>query len=73
MANKITLDELRKLKDNWDDEGAPKPTEAALQLAEKIINAQPTVVPLTNGGVQIEWPIAGAEICITPDGTFELE
>lgn len=72
-ANKITLDKLREMKDDWDDDGSLAPTEAALQLAEKILNMEPTVVPREDGGVQIEWPMAGAEICITPDGTLELE
>jgi hypothetical protein len=70
---KIVLEDLRKLKDDWDDDGGLAPTEAALQLAEKILNMQPTVVPRSDGGVQIEWPMAGAEICITPEGTLEYE
>ena len=70
---KVTLDKLRELKDDWDGDGSPAPTEAALQLAEKILNMQPTVVPRGDGGVQIEWPMAGAEIGITPEGTLELE
>jgi hypothetical protein len=73
MADKITLDELRELKNDWDGYGAVPPTEDAIALAELIVNAEPRVVPLSNGGVQIEWPVAGAEISITPEGTLELE
>jgi hypothetical protein len=73
MADKITLDELRDLREDWDGYGSPPPTEEAIALAELIINAEPRVVPLSSGGVQIEWPVAGAEISITPDGTLELE
>lgn len=73
MSTKITLDKLREMKDDWDGDGALAPTEEAIALAEKILNMQPTVVPRDDGGLQIEWPIAGAEICITPEGTLELE
>jgi hypothetical protein len=69
----MTLDSLRALKDDWNNDGALAPTEDAIRLAERILNSEPTAVPLENGGVQIEWPIAGAEIVITPEGTFELE
>jgi hypothetical protein len=74
-AKKITLDKLREMKDDWDDEGALAPTEEAIALAEQIINTLPDVVPRTGGGVQVEWHSAGAdiEIAITPEGTLELE
>jgi len=71
-TNKITLDKLRELKEDWDGEGSIPPTEEAIALAERTINSQPAVVPCRGGGVQIEWP-NGAEIGITPQGTFELE
>lgn len=67
----IRLIDLRRRKDDWDGEGFP-PTEEAITVAEQVINAQPTVVPCSDGGVQINWP-NGAEITITPEGTFELE
>ena len=72
---KITLDNLRKLKTNWDDQGAVAPTEEAIELAELIINTEPVVVPRHNGGVQIEWHCEGAdiEVYITPDGVVEME
>lgn len=69
------LDNLRALKDDWDNDGAPAPTEDAIALAELILNTPGHAVPLTNGGVQIEWHVGGAdvEIVITPEGTLELE
>jgi hypothetical protein len=75
MADKITLDKLRALKDDWDDDGAVAPTEEAINLAELILNAQPAAVPRTNGGVQIEWNVGETDvvIVITPDGTMEME
>jgi hypothetical protein len=71
----LKLDNLRALKDDWDNDGAVAPTEDALQLAEHILNTPGQAVPLTNGGVQIEWHIGGAdvEIVITPEGTMLLE
>lgn len=73
--NKITLDKLREMKEDWDDDGAVAPTEEAINLAELILNTPPAVVPRENGGVQIEWHCGGedAEIVITPEGTVELE
>jgi hypothetical protein len=70
---KIKLDRLRELKEDWDEDGGVPPTEKAIDLAELILNTPPNVIATSNGGVQIEWPIAGAEICITPEGTLELE
>jgi hypothetical protein len=70
----LKLDNLRALKDDWDNDGALAPTEEAILLAEKIINAEPSVVPLTDGGVQVEWHCgADIEIAITPEGTMALE
>lgn len=79
MANKITLDKLRELKEDWDDDGAPAPAEEAIEMAERVLNMlrdEPgQAVPLTNGGVQLEWHAGGVdlEIVITPEGTVELE
>ena len=75
MANKVSLDKLRELQDNWDDEGGLAPTEEAIQLAEQILNTPGQALPLQDGGVQIEWHIGAAdvEIVITPEGTQELE
>lgn len=70
---KVSLNNLRELKDDWDEESGVPPTEEAIQLAEKILNETPITVALSDGGVRIEWRIAGAQIDITPEGTLELE
>jgi hypothetical protein len=75
-TEKITLDKLREMKEDWDwDDDGIAPTEEAINLAELILNTPPAVVPRENGGVQIEWHCGGedAEIVITPEGTLELE
>ena len=80
MADKITLDKLRDLRDDWDDDGAPAPAEEAIEMAERILNRccgtmTGQAVPMTSGGVQLEWHSGGVdlEIVITPEGTVELE
>lgn len=79
MADKITLDKLRDLRDDWDDDGAPAPAEEAIEMAERILTVLRDVtgqaVPMTSGGVQLEWHSGGVdlEIVITPEGTVELE
>ena len=79
LTNKITLDKLRELKDDWDNDGAPAPAEEAIEMAERILTILRDVlgqaVPMTNGGVQLEWHSGGVdlEIVITPEGTVELE
>jgi hypothetical protein len=75
----IKLDKLREMKDDWDDDGALAPTEEAVDAAERILNMLRDVpgaaVPMTNGGVQIEWHARGFDIefVLTPEGTLELE
>ncbi len=75
----IKLDNLRELKDDWDNDGAVAPTEEAIQLAERILNMmQDTparVEPCTDGGVLLTWSAPGIEIetTVTPEGTMQLE
>ena len=55
------------------------PAEEAIEMAERILTVlrdeEGQAVPLTSGGVQLEWHSGGVdlEIVITPDGTLELE
>jgi hypothetical protein len=75
----IKLDKLRVLKDDWDNDGALAPTADAIDVAERLLNMLREVpgqaVPMTDGGVQIEWHASGfdVEFVITPEGTMELE
>lgn len=56
------LGELAELKPGWDGEGAPAIDSNILIAAREMIGslprfvaARPMVVPLTSGGVQLEW------------------
>ena len=62
------IERLRSLQPNWDNDGAPPPTEAALQAAARVFQciADAAVVPERDGGVSVEW--AHAEITFGPDG-----
>jgi hypothetical protein len=72
MSDYITIRKLRELKEDWDNDGSIPPTKEAIGLAEEIMATAPAAVPLSGGGVQLVWP-CGAEIDITPEGTFNLE
>ena len=79
MADKITLTKLRLLEDDWDDHGSPKPSEEAVEMAERILtmlrNEEGHASALEDGGVQLEWNAGGIdiEIVITAEGTLDLE
>ena len=71
------IDELLEFEENWDSYGAPpiSPSAAAaakstLQLAAGQNILWPSVVPSSDGGVQIEWNLAkvALEIEFRPDG-----
>jgi hypothetical protein len=66
-------DKLLALKDNWDSYGAPmiskRAVDAALQLRNVLATA-PSFVPMSDGGVQLEWHSQGfdVELEIEPNG-----
>lgn len=71
------LMELSLLKDNWDSYGGKPITELALAEAQLLLKAlvaiqavEPSVVPCSNGGIQLEWHRNGydLEIEISPLG-----
>ena len=78
------LEELAGLGPNWDSYGAAPISADAIAGAQRLLAAvameadnpagdgvRPyVVVPVANGGVQIEWrgPDAGIEVAIGPDG-----
>jgi hypothetical protein len=65
----MDLASLRDLKDNWDSYGAKPPDERAL----KAVEAGLSIVPTSDGGIQIELHIGGrdVEIAITPHGHID--
>jgi hypothetical protein len=62
---------LRSLSDNWNGEGEKAPTEQAVAAAEALSGM--ALVPLHDGGVQVEVHAAGIdlEIGVGPGGQVE--
>lgn len=72
---------VKKLSDNWDGEGSPRPNTIALDSASELLVSlpfedlpTPFVSPTSLGGVQLEWTQNGREleIEILPDGSMEF-
>lgn len=66
QSGRVYVDDLAALEDGWDGYGKGcKITDAALATARHT-----QIVPLADGGLQMEWHIAGfdCEIEIQPDG-----
>jgi len=72
-AAQLAAVKLLALKENWDSYGAPIiskiAVDAALQL-RNVLATVPSFVPMSNGGVQIEWHSRGfdVELEIQPNG-----
>ena len=80
------LEELTRLGPNWDSYGAEPISPQAIALARQFLTAVAerfaawagdrvhpyVIVPLANGGVQLEWrgPGGDLEVEIGPDGHF---
>jgi hypothetical protein len=60
---------MRLLRPNWNSYGAKPITEEAIAAMRKLLEAKPHVVPLADGGLQLEWD--QAEIVIQPNGLTE--
>ena len=72
-AAQLAAVRLLALKENWDSYGAPIISKIALDAALRLRNvlaAVPSFVPMSNGGVQIEWHSLGfdVELEIQPNG-----
>ncbi|MGH7825502.1 MAG: hypothetical protein ACREQ7_10070 [Candidatus Binatia bacterium] len=74
------LGELVKLPHNWDSYGSPPPTrvavETVVELLLRIDNRNlpaARVVPVSGGGVQLEWCVPGRELQleVSGDGTAQ--
>jgi hypothetical protein len=65
------IEDLRALKDGWDGHGGKAPTRAALGAIHLwMMDAQ--IVPLSNGGIQIEWHRDGLDIEVEIDADGRL-
>lgn len=71
------FNEFLRLPENWDSYGASRiglqPVAAAMELLAQVMTPKtprPSVVPTTEGGVQLEWHIRGVdlEVEIDPSG-----
>ena len=67
------LAKLAALPEDWDGYGAPRISSTALNGVRQILLGA-TIVPLGNGGAQIEWRLDGyeIEIAVDPDGSVEV-
>jgi hypothetical protein len=72
---------LGQLENNWDSYGSPKPSHNVVETALAIINTIPfddlpfpDVVPVSGGGIQLEWSMEGREleIQVRADGSLEF-
>jgi hypothetical protein len=78
-----TISGLMHLPPNWDSYGSPRIQEATVRRAvqvlyivekEKMAPPSPHIVPVSGGGLQIEWRTGGRELEIEllPDGSIEF-
>jgi len=72
--------ELAAMPTNWDTYGSPsiqpEAVDAAIHLLQKVANlspAMPHIVPVSGGGLQLEWSIGRREleIGVTPAGALD--
>src|SRR5205814_8646285 len=69
------IEDLRTLRDNWDGEGAPRPSKGAIDRAASVVGLlygdslvpPPRVGGLPDGGVELAWRR------ITRNGRLEIE
>jgi hypothetical protein len=75
------VEELMRLPDNWDSYGSPHiETAAAQRILQVLLAAQseyspaPQIVPVSGGGMQIEWAVGNCELEVEalPDGSVEF-
>jgi hypothetical protein len=69
------------LPDNWDSYGSPHIQEVAAQRILEILSAAqteyspiPRIVPVSGGGMQVEWGVGNCELEVEalPDGSVEF-
>ena len=61
---------LKNLKPNWDSHGADVIEYRAIEAVQRFVTVAGAAVPLSDGGVQLEWHVDGwdIEIEFTPEG-----
>jgi len=76
----LALDEVAALPPNWDTYGSPSIHRRALEAARRLLRIgeaeglpEPHIVPISGGGLQLEWytPTHGLELVIHANGEFE--
>jgi len=74
------LNEILSLPENWDSYGSSPPTQDAANTAMNLLTGididyfvAPRVVPVSGGGLQLEWEVGtrGLELEILNDGSVE--
>jgi hypothetical protein len=80
LASLRRIAELKSMPDDWDSYGSPRVQQLAARRAVGVVCAAateevrpPQIVPVSGGGLQIEWTSANREleIEILPDGSIE--
>ena len=63
------LFQLLALPPDWDSYGSPPPSEVAVRAAERLVLGidldyfvTPRIVPVSGGGVQLEWSVGSREL-----------
>ena len=76
----LAIDEVAALPQNWDTYGSPPIQRPALDAARRLLHIgeaeglpEPDIVPISGGGVQLEWytPTQGLEFVIHANGEIE--
>jgi len=76
----LAIDEVAALPQNWDTYGSPPIQRPALDAARRLLHIgeaeglpEPHILPISGGGVQLEWytPTHGLELVIHASGEFE--
>ena len=64
------LTELRRLPVGWNSYRSRQVTEAAVQTTNVLLTEEPSIMPCSDGGIQLEWHTKGIdfEFRISPDG-----